>query len=413
MSFNPEALHQKPAAKKNERVNPERLIISVDEYLTPNDGFHYAVGHSIKNPAERVKVRLTTVDERIKDLPRVDADKITKQYRTGDNTRESIADKQKNGIKLIAFDDSIKISAENGVTEYRAHWPTTMSTDPNSEVIFGTAHIRLRESENGSGQAYVEMVKGISVGTAENIDSVLQSALAIKDDQSRARDPFAAIRIIYKDNIVSTTRLYPATEKHAVFDNDMGRNKEINIPVDSDKTIGKLLSGESTGNDFSNKQADTIRAVVAALKGLDLPNFNTDYAANAANIYHGVKGGHLKIEVISFEKLDFGPDSRKTYLKDKEFRPQLKAYDIVSSAEGGKENYHVAGYDQTVVAFQRHPDGEPYVVYASSEAMWPKPAALKDITLEAMAEHIVEVSAEQSFDSSVIDDELNNDEPAL
>jgi hypothetical protein len=394
-------------------VRPERLIIAVEEYLTPNDGFHYAVGHSVKNPSERVRVRLTTVDERIKDLPKADPDKITKQYRTGDNTRESVADKSKNGIKLISFDDSIKINSENGVTEYRAHWAKTMSTDPSAEVIFGTGHIRLRESENGTGQAYVEMVKGISVGTPENIDSIFHSALTIKDDQSRARDPFAAVRIIYKDNIVSTTRLYPATDKKTVFDNDMGRNKEINVPVDSDITLKKLLSGEPTASDFTNKQADTIRAVVAALKGLDLPVFNTDYATNAANIYHGVKGGQLKIEVISFEKMDFGPDSRKTYLKEKEVRPQLKAYDIISSAEGGKENYQVAGYDQTVVAFQRHPDGEPYVVFASPEAMWPKPAPLKDITLEVMAERIIDVTAEQRLDQANNEEELNSDEPAI
>ncbi|MEA9392207.1 hypothetical protein SJI19_16910 [Acerihabitans sp. TG2] len=403
MSFNPDAFNQKPAAQKTERIKPERLIIRVDSYLMPNDGFHYAIGHSIKNPAEQVKVRLTTVDERSTDLPKADKEKILKQYRSGENTRDSIADKAKNNIRLISFDDSIKIGTDHGVTEYRAHWGKTISTDPNAEVIFGSGHIRLRENENGSGQAYVEMVKGVAVATPENIDQLMHDSLTIKDEQQRARDPFMAVRIIYNEKVATTVRLYPAVEKTSVFDNDMGRSKEINKPVDADNTIAKLMAGESTVSDFTNQQADTVRAIVAGLKDLDVPVFNTNRATSDLNIYHGVKQGALRVEIISFEKFDFGPDSRKTYLKDKSFRPQLKSYDINSSAEGSNEIRQVAGYDQTVVAFMRHPDGEPYVVFASPEEMWPKPKPLKDITLEEFIsptiarEAVIEIEAETSL----------------
>lgn len=389
MSFNPDVLNSKPTAQKTEPSKRARLVIVVDDYAIPSDGFHYAIGHKFDNPNEKVRVRLNTVDERAKDVPRQDRDKIEKQYKSGENTRDTIADKLKANIKLLSFDDAVLLNTTEGITEYRAHWAQTMSTDPSAEVVSGIAHIRLREMENAPSQAYVEMVKGANVATSENIDQLLHEALAIKDKEGRARDPFMAVRVIFQDKVHHTSRLYPAPTTKSVFDQDLGRSKDISVPMDAADTISHLMSGAKHSSKYATGQADTIRAIVAGLKGLDVPDFNGTNQVKDTNLYHGVKGGHLKIEVISFEKLDFGPDSRKTYLLNKS-RPHLKSYDLVSSREGSNETSITSGYTESVVAFVRHPDGEPLIVFASPTEMWPEQKLLKDIPLEVLAKPVID-----------------------
>jgi hypothetical protein len=402
MSFNPEALNKKSiSTSTSTRVKPSRIIMVVEDYQTPSEGFHYAIGHKFDNIEEKLKIRLNTVDERCNDVPKVDREKIQSQYISGENTRDTIMDKSKNGIKLISFDDAVALSSQDGITEYRAHWGKTISTDPAAELMSGLAHIRLRPVENGSGQAYVEMVKGGGVATPDSIEKLIKDGLTIKDDQGRARDPFITMRVNYEGKIVNTLRLYPAVGTKKVFDQNLGRSKEVTVPLDGSETFNKLMSGEKYTSDFTNQQADTIRAVVAGMTGRDLPTFNSANAERDSNIYYGAQQGALKIELISFEKLDFGSDSRKTYLNDKKIRPQLQRYDIDITREGSNEVRTVSGFTDTVVAYHRHPDGEPYVVFATPVEMWPQTKALKDITLETLlpAEPVNTLSQEVDQDN--------------
>ena len=104
--------------RSNRGPRAERVFLAVEEYQTPAEGFHYAIGHKVDAPDEKVKVRLNTVAERQQDRPNDSADKIKSQYVTGENTRDSLADKSKAGITLISFDDARKVGAdENGVAE--------------------------------------------------------------------------------------------------------------------------------------------------------------------------------------------------------------------------------------------------------------------------------------------------------
>ncbi|HDL7092032.1 TPA: hypothetical protein PXM39_003532, partial [Yersinia enterocolitica] len=300
--------------------------------------------------------------------------------------------KKKSNIKFISFDDSLLLAEKDGVSEYRAHWGKTMSTDPTAEIISGVGHIRLRQPENGSersAEAYIEFIKDAQPVVKKNIKQQLTSGLAIKDEQGRARDPFVIIRVGYQDKLVTTVRLFPATETKAIFDQNLGANKEIRTLVDSEKTIEHLLSGKPLSNSpttaYIDNQADTVRAVVAGLLGRKEPTFNDpSNKERNLNIYHGAKGGQLNFELISAEKIDFGIDSRKTYLNEKS-RPHLAAYDIKSGEEGNeKQQFVTSGYTETVLAIHRHPDGEPYAVFASPKEMWPKTQVMKNLTIDKL-----------------------------
>ncbi len=390
--------------RSNRGPRAERVFLAVEEYQTPAEGFHYAIGHKVDAPDEKVKVRLNTVAERQQDRPNDSADKIKSQYVTGENTRDSLADKSKAGITLISFDDARKVGAdENGVTEYRAHWPKTISTDPSAEVFSGVAHVRLRDASEGPGgrraaQAYVELLEKSAVVDGSSVDKALGDALAIKDEQGRARDPLVILRAAHEGNVVLTGRVYPSNEETQVFDQNLGENKTVYRKVDAEATIDRLLSGEPGRNDFENRQLDTARALVAGLKGLDEPKFNSPDESvrdSMRNLYYGAKSGALEVEITSAIKIDFGADTRKTYLKDKD-RPQLAAYTIKETLEGGDEPRvrESAGYTNTVVAVHRHQAGEPYAVFASPTEMYPKAQKLADLKLASAPELAAEKGKE-------------------
>lgn len=372
----------------------ERLFVAVESYDTPSDGFHYAVGRRVDNPDEVVRVRLTTINERLGDWPDLKEEKVKEQYVTGKFHRDTIADKAKDNIPLISFDEAFKVStAENGVTEYRAHWPKVMATSPQAETVVGLAHIRLRDSVEADGgkrgskaQAYVEMIKAATIVNKDNIDEALNRALSIKDDQGRARDPVAIIRVFYGDQQVAAPRLYPEMEKGKAFDQVLGGEKEILRKVDADATLGKLMEAKPGNSRMDTEYKDVIRAVVAGVKGDPEPaiaSADQQVRDRVRNYYHGAQQGALIVEVVSVEKIDFGADSGKTYLKEKD-RSHLAAYTI--REPNGDYVRESPGFTKTMVAFQRHPDGEPYAVFASPTEMWPSKSMMKlaDVPYEAL-----------------------------
>ena len=389
-SFDPNKLDAKPASgTKSQRPTAERIHLVVDSYETPQDAPHYAVGHTLGNPDEQIRVRLNTVKERSEDKPKVDPAAIESQYKSGENHRESLADKAKGNIKLIAFDDARQIEDVDGMKTYRAHWPKTMATSPESEVVQGMAHIRLKDAkpngnDPGRAQAYVEMLKSSATVDSNNVVAALSDALEITDEKGRARDVSAMIRVYFEDRPlpVATARLYPATEQGTRFDQDLGENKNISVPQPAEKTLKSLMEAAPGKTDFSNQNLDVARAIVAGLSGMDEPKFNSTDAntrEQARNLYYGAKDGHFTVEVVAIEKIDFGADSRKTYLKDKE-KPHLAAYTIQEPA-GDNNVRSYSGYADTTVAINRYPNGQPYAVYASPSDMYPKMTKLNDIGL--------------------------------
>lgn len=383
-SFDPTKLNTTRGAgqsQQSQRPRAERLFLVVKNYETPPDGFHYAVGHRVEAPNELIRVRLNTVAERVADWPtKADEAKVREQYVTGDKHRDTIADKAKANVPLISFDEAYAIGrSEDGVVEYRAHWPKVMSTSPEAEAMVGFGHIRLRDStEGGEGgtrtktQAYVELLRSSAKLSKDNADAVLSHALSIKDDQGRARDPIAIIRVFHDGKQVAAPRLYPERVATKKFDQALGGYKEVNTKADADVTLSKLMEGGKGFSAFDTEYRDVIRAVVSGVKGLPEPEFFAENPAakeRARHYYFGAAQGALSVEVVAAEKIDFGADSRKTYLAEAG-KSHLAAYTI--EEQDGDNIKRTPGYASTVVAVHRYPDGEPYAVFASPVEMWAK-----------------------------------------
>jgi hypothetical protein len=329
------------------------------------------------------------VKERIEDRPKDDPEKIKSQYISGENSRDTIADKERADIRLLSFDDARKLGTHDGVVEYRAHWPKTMSTDQEAETLFGMAHIRLRDaSEVGNGghkpaQAYVELLKESTVATRENIEEVVTNALRIQDECGRARDPLVILRVWHDGKQVAAPRIYPATQKQSVFDQGLGDYKEVSRKVGAAITLGRVMNGVSGRDDFETRQLDTARAIIAGIQGLGEPEFassDPNIREDVRNLYYGAEQGALSVEIVAAEKIDFGAESRKTYLADKD-RSHLAAYDIREQSEASQQPRRYAGYAPTVLAVHRYPDGEPYAVFASPEEMYPHTTKLAELPM--------------------------------
>ncbi len=386
--FDPAMLSSRPAAAP--KIRSERLFVQVDRYDTPSDGFHFAVGHLIDNPQQEVRVRLNSVAERQADRPKESPEKIKAQYVSGDNTRDALADKAKNGVKLLSFDDAKLLSRDDaGVATYRAHWPKTMSTEPEAEPLWGFAHVRLREAFEVDGkrvnaQAYVELLKGGAVVNKDNVDEALARSLAVKDDQGRARDPLVIVRVFHDGKQVAAPRLYADTESVKIFDQALGEHRDVPRKLDAAATIGNLMSAAPGRNDFETRQKDTIRAIVAGIKGEEPPKIVTADPAvrdQITNLYRGAAQGKLTVEVVSAEKIDFGADSRKTYVADRE-RPQLAAYTISEERGDGRQS-KTPGFTETMITIHRHEDGEPFAVFASPADLYPRVLKMADLPMGA------------------------------
>lgn len=373
-----DALRQQQAPARGRPVFDERVFMEVERYqLSRTGGDEWAIGRSVANPEEKLMVRLSTVEERMSDLPQANEAKLRQSYE-GENRRETLAEKAQGKIKLIAFDGARPLGvSEDGVKQYRSHWPQTMAAKPEAEVTAGVGSIVLYQPEEGSGSkadAYVEFLRTATLVDGSNVQQAMESALAIKDDNDKARDAIAVMRVFYNGEEVATARVFPAREHAKVTDPMYGDEKTVPVPVDAATSFQALRDGKATGIQSMDANNDLARAVVAGLMGDDEPpKSNLMKSEQVENFFYGAKGGDLNVEIISVERIKFGMDSAKTYLKDRENK-KFAGY-LVESESDGKKSVE-RGYGNTVVAFQRYPNGQPYAVYASPQENVPQVSPL-------------------------------------
>lgn len=377
--FNPSNISLEPVAPLSAttaKPRSERVFMTVQSYATPADGFHYAIGNNLDG--EMVKVRLNTIAERMEDNPKQDRAKVEALYLNGDKVRDSIAAKEKKGAVLLSFDDARKVGVDAaGVKEYRAHWSTSMSTIPSAEMIRGKAHIELAEAVPDSGrksQAHVDVLGTPVLMTRDNVQAVLTAALDNVDGEGRKRDPWALMRAVYNEQPVVDSYVWPARERVEKFNQASGEKGEFSVAMPVDRSIEHLFTSDQ------NPRNDGVRAMVAGLTDRELPTFYDPSEQNRAvmtNLYFGIKEGAVEVEVTPAVRIDFGVDTRKDYLKNKD-QTHLAAYNPTEPDPRGGDPRPFKGYTDTVVVVQRHADGEAYAVFANSVAPFPKMEKLKD-----------------------------------
>ena len=376
-----DALKQQQAPAQRDRpVYDERVFMEVERYqLSRTGGDEWAIGRSVVNPEQKVMVRLSTVEERKVDLPLANEARLRQSYE-GENRRETLAEKAQGKIKLIAFDGARPLGiSEDGVAQYRAHWPQTIAVKPEAEMTAGLGSIVLYQPREGSGvkaDAYVEFLRTATLTDGSNVQQAMESALSINDDKGNARDAHALMRVFYNGEEVATARVFPAREQTTVTDRVYGDERKAWLPVDAESSFKALREGRETGIQSMDANNDLARAVIAGLLEDDEPpKANIMRAEQVENFFHGAKGGDLNVEIISVERIRFGMDSAKTYLKNYE-NPKFAGYLVHS--EIGEERSVERGYGNTVAAFQRYPNGQPYAVYASPQENTPQVSPLAD-----------------------------------
>lgn len=375
----------KPAnAQRERRAYDERVFMEVERFqLSRSGGDEWAVGRSITNPDERVMVRLSTVEERMTDLPLANEGRLRQSYE-GENRRETMAEKAQSKVRLIAFDGARSLGeTEDGIKQYRAHWPQTMAAKPDAEIIAGLGSIVLYQPKEGSGNkadAYVEFLRTATATDGANVQQAMEAALEINDKDGNARDAHALMRVFYNGEEVATARVFPAREKAIVRDPVYGDEKPIMQPMDAASSFQALRDAKATGIQSMDANNDLARAIIAGLMGDDEPpKANVMEPHRIENFFHGAKGGDLDVEVVGVERIKFGVDSAKTYLKnlkDHNGNDNRKFTDYLVKTESEGKTTTERGYGNTVVAFQRYPNGQPYAVYASPQENLPRVSPL-------------------------------------
>lgn len=375
----------KPANVQHERrVYDERVFMEVERFqLSRNGGDEWAIGRSITNPDEKLMVRLSTVEERMTDLPLANEGRLRQSYE-GENRRETMAEKAQGKVRLIAFDGARPLGeTEDGIKQYRAHWPQTMAAKPDAEVVAGLGSIVLYQPKEGSGNkadAYVEFLRTATVTDGPNVKEAMEAALEISDKDGNARDAHALMRVFYNGEEVATARVFPAREKATVTDPMYGDEKTIMQPVNAESSFQALRNAKATGIQSMDANNDLARAIIAGLMGDDEPpKANVMSPERMENFFHGAKGGDLHVEVVGVERIKFGVDSAKTYLKnlkDHNGNDNRKFTDYLVKTENEGKTITERGYGNTVVAFQRYSNGQPYAVYASPQENLPRVSPL-------------------------------------
>ena len=260
---------QAPKSERVKRQYDERVLMRVERYELTRDGSNdWAVGRSITNPDQLVKVRLSSVEERLSDNPeRFQEAKIRQQYE-GEKRRETLLEKQKDKITLLAFDGARPLGVgDDGAKMYRAHWPQTMAAKPEAEVTHGLGSIVLYQPPEGAGgksEAYVEFLRAATIVDGSNVKESLVSALATVDENGHARDPHAVMRVFHNGQEVAEARVFPARVLEKRVDPTFGDEKEVPVPLSGEGTFEALLEGKATGYLSMDTYNDLARAVVAA-----------------------------------------------------------------------------------------------------------------------------------------------------
>lgn len=358
----------------------ERVFMQVERFTLSRTGEdEWAIGHSITDPKEKIMVRLSSVQERMLDVPRANEAKLRQSYE-GENRRQNLAEKAHGKIKFIAFDGARLLGvSDDGTKQYRAHWPQSMVTSPQAEVCHGLGSIVLYQPKDGANSskadAYVEFLRTATSVDGSNVRQAIEAAIELTDSNGRARDGHALMRVFYKNEEVATARIFAAREQGTVSDPLYGDDRTIMRAIDAQGSFQALRDGISSGIKAIDANNDLARAIIAGLLGDEVPpKSNLLEPEQAENFFHGAKSGSLAIEITGVERIRFGVDTSKTYLKDRENK-KFADYLVKTNDSEGRTSLE-RGYGNTVVALQRYPDGQPYAVYASPQENLPRVSPL-------------------------------------
>lgn len=409
-SFDPAKLNNSRSDSKPAYKTPraERIQMVVTSYEAA-DGHQWAVGHRLNNPDDLIRARLSTADEAIADMPNMDRAAINRMLaivgpgeEPPEFARETLGHKSKAKIKYLQLDGArfMGKSKEDGMRKFRAWWPVSMTTSKDAEFRTAQASIVLSpavaEKPAAGGRpatpaqpsrAFVDVINSAVVATPENFDASVLSALAHQDAQGHARNPSMLVRICHEGVVAATTRIFPEREGVKVHDPVSMKERIVRLPLPSEATLAALRTPKTpeqlaTMQPVAINAVDTFRVAEAGVKGLPMPQLMTtdkELAASLENIHAGISGGHLKVELVDLERIEFGPDTGSALLARRDSEPFKRYRAEFQSVDGMRT---INKFARTTIFFQRHEsNGQPYVTFANPTEQYPFTSELKTLRL--------------------------------
>lgn len=337
-----------------EKSAPERLFLKVSDYHLPASGHHFVIGTRIDSN-EPVRVRLTTIAERLQDRPKLNSKKLRDMYA---DRRMSVAQLAAKSDKYISFDDAVRLA--DG--EYRAHWSKVIHhSDGRGQVDFfqGWAHVAL-----SSHLAHANLYCERAIAQPETIEHLWHRFMNTGSSDA-PRHPHLVIRVYAQHELLAVLNLPPTTTPAPVFNPAIGETQHVHQVDAAGESLRRVLSGDLQ-SDFA-LDYDCFRAIYHGLKGARFPLLSSGQSSIPARIYQGCINQELSIEFVSFQRMDFAHEVKKTY-QDAASQAQMKAFSVAGEV----------GYMQTFFALRRNLDAPPSIIFAAPISMKPKSITIEE-----------------------------------
>ncbi|MFX6062017.1 hypothetical protein ABTF18_12205 [Acinetobacter baumannii] len=362
-------------------ATPQRLFVYLDGIAQNNDGLDYAYGTNVLTN-EKVKVRLTTIDERIDDL--VDsgraknrqqvASQVTNQYQNSANPRQSLKARLNSNVVVLSFDQSFEIKSEDNYRSYRSHWAESVTSNPSSQLITAPVHIQFVNNQRPFGRVEIlEENFKIDIGSSkENIKDAFLKSLVHQDEFSAERSGSLNYILRYKD---TNEPIYQGSLQTFLQQVSVGPDRSIRIPADINTTLNNLMSKPLTTQDFTPDDSmmfnhDLNRILVNRFLGVEfsqkLETSNPQLQDNLRLISGKLKKGEIYLDAYSTQNIFFGRDTLKTYqAKANRNSSPLKIYTVTDMHN--EQPVYQKGYIHSLVGIDRHSDTlAPFVTFSST-----------------------------------------------
>ena len=396
--------------KTNKENNPFRLMVSVFNIEKEGD-FVWVSGYRLggtkvqRNPRELVKVRLNTVDERVRDMKLFSnksefelRNSVKSSYETGANKRKTLFEHGRSQTKMLSFERVVFLETKNGVKHYRAHWSTGMTANQNAQFIQGMAHVRIIQEDESIGRrstCQVEVIEAMLMGAdksgAENNNNFIAKAFDSHDPTSKMETAERTGKLMVElssdgQRNIKTIDIYSEKHEVQVTHPNTGDTVTVRRALPYEKTLEAYITAQDyhtmlykadPENNYKKDRAfdaDINRHILGYLLGIDarnIPIVRTDLADEVIKPFvNKLYKKEITLNLFAVRIYQYGNRYRDNALANSKRLGLHKNYAVALNDTGVILPYDQASglpatpaYAPTAVVVQRYDDGTAYVVF--------------------------------------------------
>lgn len=358
-----------------------------------------------RKPRETIRVRLNTVDERVMEEKGFSNSKpaaaiensVKSLYVSGSNRRKTLQEHIQGSTRMLSFERVVYLYTKDNIKHYRAHWSTSMTTNPQGQFIQGMGHVRIIQGDEQLGrkstcQAEIieTMVVGASREDAENNNLIIAKALNSVDPTSNLETAERTGKLMVEmvvngERNTRTIDIY-SEKKEVDVVTPAGENIKVRRAIPYADTIQAYLTGEDyhtamykadPNNVYKRDRAfdaDINRHVLGYLLGINaksIPIIREDIADSTIKPFvNSLYKKDITLNLFAVRIYQYGSRYRASTL-NKTLKLKLHQNYVVAIDESGNiipyhESSHLPAtptYSPTALTVQRYDDGTAYVVF--------------------------------------------------